>query len=152
MQRRFATSWLVGVVLGLSAMGQSGTSFPPSALEAKTVAVVNDTHNDEVDKGAESALKAWGKFQVTENAEDADLTLRFDKSTDHNGSSSQKKGDDGNTSYGYGMSFGSSIHMKVYTRAGFAPFYTTKTDDSKRKAGVSCVNQFREAYRAAQER
>lgn len=137
-------------MLSASGLAQSGSGFPPAVLGAKTVAVVNDTRSDEVAKGAESALRAWGKFQVNPDAENADLTLRFDKTTEHNGSNSEKKGDDGGTSYGYGMTFGSSIHMKAYTRDGFAPFYTTKTSDSKTKAGVSCVNQFREAFRAAQ--
>ena len=152
MKRVFAVS-VVCSVLGIGALGQTGgKSFPPEALQAKTVAIVNDTHSDDVEKGAETALKAWGRYQLTDNAEDADLTLRFDKTTDHNGASSEKTGDDGKPSYSYGMSFGSSIHMKAYTKSGFAPFYTTKTGDSKRKAGVSCVDNFREAYRAAQAR
>ncbi len=149
MKRVFAVGIVLGL-LGAGAWGQSGRRFPAEALHAKTVAVVNDTHSDGVEKGAASALAAWGQFKLTENAEDADLTLRFDKSTDHDGQSSEKTGDDGKPSYSYGMSFGSSIHMKAYTKDGFSPFYTTKTGDSKRKAGVSCVNDFREAYRAAQ--
>jgi hypothetical protein len=39
--------------------------------------------------------------------------------------------------------------MKVYLKDADTPFYTTKTDDSKKKAGISCVNDFRTAFRAA---
>ena len=89
---------------------------------------------------------------MTEDAENADLTLRFDKTTEHNGASSEKTGDDGKPSYSYGMTFGSTIHMKVFTKDGDAPFYTAKTGDGKQKAGAACANEFREAYRAAQQR
>ncbi len=129
MRRLFALAIAFGW-LGIGAWGQSGRSFPAEALHAKTVAIVNDTHNDDVEKGAASALAAWGQFKLTEDAENADVTLRFDKTTDHNGQSSEKPGDDGKPSYSYGMSFGTSIHMKAYTKTGFAPFYTAKTGDS----------------------
>jgi hypothetical protein len=47
------------------------------------------------------------------------------------------------------MSFSTSIHMKVYLKDADAPFYTTKTDESKKKAGTACVSDFRSAYRDA---
>lgn len=149
MRRMFTVTLACGV-LSLPVLAQDGKAFPPEALRARTIAIVNDTHSDDVEKGAETALKAWGRFQLTEDAENADLTLRFDKKTDHDGTSSEKQGDDGKSSYSYGISFGSSIQMKAYTRNGFAPFYTTKTSDGKRKAGVTCVDELREAYRGAQ--
>ncbi len=145
-----------GFVLALcsavSAFPQGSKGFPPAAFAAKTVAVVNDTHSPEVEKGAENALAAWGKFKLTPDAENADLTLRFDKTAEHNGASSEKTGEDGKPSYSYGVNFGSSIHMKAFAKDGYAPFYTTKTGDAKQKAGAACVNDFREAYRTAQQR
>ena len=133
-----------------SAPAQGGQTFPPAAFGAITVAVINDTHSPEVEKGAESALAAWGKFKLTEDAENADLTLRFDKTSEHSGASSEKTGDDGKSSYSYGMTFGSTIHIYFFNYYGDSEFYTAKTGDSKQKAGAACVHDFREAYRAAQ--
>ena len=144
-------------VLLCSALAQSPSrlpngAFPSAALAAKTVAVVNDTRDTGITKGADSALQSWGQFTLVDDPTTADITLRFDKTKERSGSSTQ--GSDPNTnqpSYGYSVSVASSVHMKAYLKDGDEPFYSTKTDDSKAKAGVSCVNDFHTAYRAARQ-
>jgi hypothetical protein len=130
------------------AYAQASSALPKSLASAKTVAVLNDTHVDAVAQGAVDALKAWGRFTVVDDPDNADLTLRFDKSKDHEGRDSQTPDSDGKTSYGYSMSSSTSIHMKAYLKDGDAPFYTTKTDNSKKKAGMACVSDFRTALQA----
>jgi len=39
--------------------------------------------------------------------------------------------------------------MRAYLKGADSPFYTTKTDDSKKKAGVSCVTSFQKAWNEA---
>ena len=152
MRRWFARTVLVGGALLGSAVGQTGASgFPAAVLTAKTVAVVNDTKDSGITKGADAALQSWGQFTLVDDPETADITLRFDKTKEHSGTSTQSTDPNkpDSQSYGYSVSTSSSIHMKAYTRDGDAPFYVTKTDDSKLKAGMSCVNDFHTAYRAA---
>ena len=129
-----------------------GNRVPAAALAARTIAVVNDTRDSAVTKGAALALQSWGQFTLVDDPATADVTLRFEKTKEHEGSNSQKTDPDTNkTDYGYSMSFSSSIHMKAYLKDGDVPFYTTKTDDSKAKAGTSCVNDFRTAFRTARQ-
>ena len=128
----------------------NGDAFPAAIYTAKTVAVINDTHTDAVSEGAIDALKAWGHFTVVDDPDTADVTLRFDKTKEHSGQDSQKPDPNtGQTSYSYGMSFGSSIHMKAYLKDADSPFYTAKTDDAKKKAGMACISDFRSAMQAA---
>jgi hypothetical protein len=135
---------------GNVALSQSKTAFPAGLATAKTIAIENDTHVDAVADGAADAIRAWGRFQLVDDPTTADLTIRFDKNRDREGQDSQKPDPaTGQTSYGYSMSFSTSIHMKVYYKDADTPFYTTKSDDSKKKAGMACVNDFRTAFRAA---
>lgn len=144
-------SWSMSVGGGAAASLFAQAPIPAAALSAHTVAIENLTHNDAVGQGAEAALRDWGKLQVVGDPDTADLTLRFEKSTAHDGESTQKPGSDGgSSSYSYSLSFSSKITMHAYLKNGEASFYSTTTDDSKRKAGVSCVNSMREAFRAAQ--
>lgn len=139
-----------GAVLGSALAQTAGGGFPPAVLTAKTIAVVNETKTPDVEKGAEETLASWSQFKVVDDPAVADVTLRFDKNRTHEGRDTQKTDANGKpTDYGYSMSFGSSIQMKAYLKDSDTPFYTTKTDDSKKKAGVSCVNDFHSAYRAA---
>jgi hypothetical protein len=127
--------------------GAQAGGFPKEVFAAKTVAIINDTHIDAVTDGAVEQLKRWGHFIVTEDAENADITLRFDKNSNHDGRSTQKTDANGNpTDYSYSMTFGSSVHMKAYLKGNNASFYSTKTDESKKKAGTSCVSSFESAY------
>ncbi|MGI4827976.1 MAG: hypothetical protein ACRYFU_07280 [Janthinobacterium lividum] len=127
-----------------------GGGLPPAVLAAKTVAIVNDTRDPKVTDGAVAALKSWGQFTVVDDPQVADLTLRFDKTKERSGSNSQTTDPNTNkASYGYSVSVSSQIHMKVYLRDGDAGVYATKTDDSKAKAGMGCVNDFHTAFRAA---
>lgn len=128
----------------------NGGAFPAALYIAKTVAIVNDTRADAVSEGAVQALRAWGHFTVVDDPDTADVTLRFDKTREHSGQDAQKPDPNtGQTSYSYGMSFGTSIHMKAYLKTADSPFYTNKTDDSKKKAGMACVSDFRSAMQAA---
>jgi hypothetical protein len=149
MKRAFTTLAAVWIALIAAAAAQS-SSFPPAVFTAKTIAIVNDTTSNAVTDGATNALRAWGQFKVIDDPESADVTLHFDKSKEHQGQDSQKTDSSGNpTDYSYSMTFGSAIHMKAYVKGSETPFYTTKTDDSKAKAGSSCVEDFRNVYRIA---
>lgn len=148
----------VVVVLVLSVCGSAVLAqgvprpFPAAALAAKTLAIVNETGNHDVEKGAVDTLRSWGQFRIIDDPEQADITLRFAKTRTHEGASTQKTDQNGKpTDYGYGVTFGSSIHMTASLKDGETSFYSTKTDDSKSKAGMSCVNSFHTAFRNAVE-
>lgn len=149
MKRAFTTLAAIWIALVVGVAAQS-SSFPPAVFTAKTIAIVNDTTSSAVSDGATNALRAWGQFKVVDDPDTADVTLRFDKSKEHQGQDSHKSDANGNpTDYGYSMTFSSAIHMKAYIKGSETPFYTTKTDDSKAKAGMSCVEDFRNVYRVA---
>jgi hypothetical protein len=121
-------------------------SMPQAALAAKTIAILNDTKTGEVADGALEQLKRWGRFTVVDDPDTADIVLRFDKKTDREKQNSQSTDDKGNTSYSATMSFSSQVHMRAYLKGSDTPFYTTKTDDSKKKAGVTCTTSFEKAW------
>ena len=121
-------------------------SIPQTALAAKTIAIRNDTKTGEVPDGALEQLKRWGHFTVVDDTDSADIVLRFDKKTDREKQSSQSTNDDGTTSYSGGMTFSSQVHMRAYLKGADAPFYTTQTGDSKKKAGITCVTSFQKAW------
>ena len=121
-------------------------SIPPIALAAKTIAILNDTKTGEVSDGALEQLKRWGHFTVVDDTDSADIVLRFDKKTNREKQNSQSTDDKGTTSYSASFSFSSQVHMRAYLKGADSPFYTTKTDDSKRKAGISCVTSFETAW------
>jgi len=147
MKRAFTTLAIMWIALLAAGVAQS-SSFPAGVFSAKTVAIINDTSTSAVSDGAISALKAWGQFKIVDDPDSADMTLRFDKSKDHQGQDSHKTDANGNpTDYSYSMSFSSSIHMKANLKNADTPFYTTKTDESKAQAGISCVDDFRNVYR-----
>ena len=142
------TTLAVWIGLTCAGVAQSSSSFPAPAFSARTIAVINDTPTAAVGEGAANALRAWGQFKIVDDPESADLTLRFDKSKDHQGQDSHETDANGNpTDYSYSMSFSSAIHMKAYLKGADTPFYTTKTDESKAQAAISCVNDFRNIYR-----
>lgn len=144
---------LVYAALAVTAGAQAPKNhFTDQVFAAKTVAIVDDTRSPGVQKGAVDALQSWGQFKVVDDPQLADITLRFEKNRTHEGRDTQKADPDGkNTSYNYSLSFSSSIHMTATLRDSDTPFYTTTTDDSKAKAGSSCVNNLHTAYRDAHQ-
>jgi len=120
--------------------------MPRAAFTAKTVAILNDTKTGEVFDGALEQLQRWGRFTVADDADSADIVLRFDKKTDREKQNSQSTDANGTTSYSAGMSFSSQVHMRAYLKGSDTPFYTTQTGDSKKKAGVTCVTSFEKAW------
>jgi hypothetical protein len=120
--------------------------MPRAAFVAKTVAILNDTKTGEVSDGALEQLKRWGRLTLVDDAESADIVLRFDKKTDREQQNSQSTDDKGATSWSATTSFSSQVHMRAYLKGSDTPFYTTKTDDSKKKAGVTCVTSFEKAW------
>jgi hypothetical protein len=120
--------------------------FPKEVFAVKTVAIVNNTHNEAVADGAVEALKRWGRFKIVDDSDTADMTLTFGKKDEHDGTSSQKPGDDGKPSYNYSMSFSSSIHMNAALKGSSASFYSATTSESKKKAGAECVTDLQSAY------
>ena len=123
-------------------------AFPPEAMAAKTVAILNDTKTGTVTDGATEELKQWGHLRVVDDPESAEIVLHFTRQTAHDRSNSQAADANGNptNNYGFSYSFSSSIQMTATTKDGFAPFYTTTTKDSKQKAGTECVQAFIGAY------
>jgi hypothetical protein len=134
----------LALIASVAALAQQ--SIPPAALAAKTVAIRNDTKTAEVPDGALEQLKRWGHFTVVDDSDTADIVLRFDKKTDHEKQSSQSTNDDGTTSYSGGMTFFPQVHMRAYLKGADSPFYSTQTDDSKKKAGINCVSSFQKAW------
>jgi hypothetical protein len=120
--------------------------LPKEVFAAKTVAIVNNTHNEAVEQGAVEALKRWGRFAVVDDSDLADITLTFDKKGEHEGTSSQKPDKDGNPSSSYSMSFSSSVHMKAALKGADTSFYTATTSESKKKAGAECIVDLQQAY------
>jgi hypothetical protein len=120
--------------------------MPRAALAAKTVAILNDTKTGEVSDGALEQLKRWGRLTVVDDSDSADIVLRFDKKTDREKQNKQSTDDKGATSWSTTMSFSSQVHMRAYLKGSDTPFYTTKTDDSKKKAGVTCVTSFEKTW------
>jgi hypothetical protein len=120
--------------------------MPRAAFAARTVAILNDTKTGEVSDGALEQLKRWGHFTVVDDTDSADIVLRFDKKTDREKQNSQSTDDKGTTSWSGGMTFSSQVHMRAYLKGSDTPFYTTQTGDSKKKAGVTCVTSFENAW------
>jgi len=125
---------------------QAQEVMPRAAFAAKTVAIVNDTKTGEVSDGALEQLKRWGHFEIVDDADNADIVLRFDKKTDREKQNSQSTDEKGTTSYSATMTFSSQVHMRAYLKGSDTPFYRTQTGDSKRKAGISCVASFQKAW------
>ena len=139
-----------GMGAGMALAQTVVTPFPASVLAAKTVAITNSTGSAQVEKGAQDALQSWRQFRLVDDPQTADITLHFEKNKIHEGASTQKTDANGKpTDWGYGMSFSSSIRMTAVLKDADAPFFSTKTDESKAKAGLSCVNDFHTAFRAA---
>ena len=134
----------LALIASVAALAQS--SIPQTAFAAKTIAIRNDTKTGEVSDGALEQLKRWGHFTVVDDTDSADIVLRFNKKTDHEKQNSQSTDDNGTTTYSGGMTFSSQVHMRAYLKGADSPFYTTKTDDSKKKAGISCVTSFQKAW------
>lgn len=146
------TAVLFGALMGTAGAQTGKAVFPDGVFAAKTVAIIDDTHTSGVAKGAADALQSWGQFKIVDDPQLADVTLRFEKNRNHEGRDSQTADPNGkDTSYSYSMSFSSSIHMAAFFKDSDKPFYATTTDDSKTKAGVSCINSFHAAFRQARQ-
>ena len=147
MKRLIAALSLIATLSLASALGQSDSfPFPKPVFAAKTVIVFNETHNEAVEQGATEALKRWGKFTVVDDPDQADITLTFDKKSEHEGASSQTQDKDGKPSSSYSMSFSSSIHMHATLKGSSVAFYNATTTESRKKAGAECVTDFQQAY------
>ena len=82
-------------------------------------------------------------MRLTDDVQNADIVLHFSKKGEHSGQSTEKDDDSGTPkSWSYGMTFGSKISMDATLRDGVAPFYSTTTGESKRKAGRECIQAF----------
>lgn len=154
MKRFVLQAAVIGGALLSAAWAQtSAKAFPVGVFTAKTIAIVNDTKQPGVEKGADEALAQWGQFKVVDDPQLADVTLRFEKAGHREGRDTQKTDQTGKpTDYGYEMSFSSTISMTAFFKDADAPFYSTKTDDGKVKAGTTCINAFHTAWRVAQEK
>ncbi len=139
---------LIAAPAHLSAQ-QNVKAFPKAALAAKTVAIVNNTHQDGIVDGATETLKRWGRFTVVDDPDSADVTLVFDKKSEHDKTNTEKTGDDGKTESGFSVTFSSTIHMRATVKGSDAAFYSTTSGDSKKKAGGGCIIDLQRAYLAA---
>jgi hypothetical protein len=134
------------VLVGAGVAQRSIQPLPKEVLAAKTLAIVNNTHNVAVEQGAMDALRRWGRFTVVDDVDLADITLTFDKRSEHDGSSSQTTGDDGKPSSSYSVSFSSSVHMVAVAKGANRSFYATSTSESKKKAGAECITDLQSAF------
>ena len=134
----------LALVAAISSSAQK--SIPRAAYTAKTVAILHDTKTVEVSDGALEQLKRWGHFTIVDDADTADIVLRFDKKTDREKQNSQSTDDKGSSSYSTSFTFSSQVHMRAYLKGSDSPFYTTQTGDSKKKAGSTCVTSFEKAW------
>jgi hypothetical protein len=139
-----ASTFLLAVFAVIAASAQA--PMPRAALAAKTVAILHDAKTSEASKGAHEQLQRWGHFTIVDDADSADIVLRFDKKTDREQKNSQSTDDKGNATWSGGMTFSSQVHMRVYLKGSDTPFYTTQTGDSKKKAGENCVTNFEKAW------
>ncbi len=150
MRLRLFLLSLVLAPLTLSAQGWSGFAahkFPAAALSSKTVAILNDTHTKGVTDGAVEEFKDWGHLRVVDDPENADIVIDFTKEREHSTTHTQKTDSTGTpTDYGFGVSFSSKVKMTATTRNGATAFYTTTTDEGKKKAGRACVQAFIGAF------
>ncbi len=147
MKRLFATISLAAALSTGYALGQGNKlPLPKPVFRAKTVVILNESHNSDVELGAVEALKRWGKFTIIDDPDLADITLTFEKKSEHEGSSTQKPDKDGNTSWGASMTFGSSIHMSATLKGETTAFYNATTHESKKKAGADCIVKLEQAY------
>jgi len=129
----------------IAAAGQMNIQpLPKEVSAAKTVAIINNTHNDAVEQGALEALKRWGKLTVVDDSDAADITLTFDKKAEHEGTSSQKPDKDGTPSTSYSMSFSSMVYMKAMLKGATTSFYKASTSESRKKAGAECVTDLQQ--------
>jgi hypothetical protein len=55
--------------------------FPASMMAAKTVYIDNETGDAKITDRANDAIRKWGRFQISKNAKDAELILRFTADT-----------------------------------------------------------------------
>jgi hypothetical protein len=123
-----------------------GQCLRPLLPPGPTVAILNDTKTSEISDGALEQLKRWDHFTVVDDADTADIVLHFDKKTNHDKRNSQSTDDKGTTSYSASMTFSSQVHMRAYLKGSDTPFYTTQTENSKKKAGIICVTGFETAW------
>jgi hypothetical protein len=146
----FLRALLLPLALVAAVASLAQESIPRAAFAAKTIAILNDTKTREVSDGALEQLKNWGHFTVVDDPDSADIVLRFDKKTDREKQNSQSTDEKGTTTYSGSLSFSSQVHMRAYLKGSDSPFYTTKTGDSKKKAGASCLTSFQKAWIEAQ--
>lgn len=132
--------------MGYAACQGTAHPLPKPVFIAKTIVILNNTHNEAVEQGAVEALKRWGKFTIVDDPDLADITLTFDKKSEHDGTSSQKPDKDGNPSSSYSMSFSSSIHMHASLKGASGSFYNATTTEGKKKAGAECIVDLQQAY------
>jgi hypothetical protein len=150
MKLRYVATFALCLFFAASALAQR-KPIPRPVFAAKTIAIVNHAHNDTVETGALESLKRWGKFTIVDDPDTADIVLTFEKTSEHEGKSSEKttNNNDGKppeTSSTYSMSFGSSLTMKATMKGSPTPFYTATNSDSKKKGGAACVVDFQSAY------
>jgi hypothetical protein len=63
------------VALQIGANGSERVPPPSIFFQAKTIAIVDDTGESYIIRRASDELKKWGRYQIVENPDDADLIL-----------------------------------------------------------------------------
>ncbi len=127
---------LAGLLGGVASAQRSIQPLPKEALAAKTVAIVNRTHNEEVEEGARAALRRWGRFTVVEDSDVADITLIFEKKSEHE-EAARRNRDDGKPSSSFSITFSSSVRMSATVKGADRSF--TRRPRANRREGRSGV-------------
>jgi hypothetical protein len=143
--KRFLPAVLLGTTLALSAQ-TAIKPIPKEAFAAKTVAIVNNTHQEGIVDGATDAIKRWGHLTLVDDTDAADITLTFDKKSEYTKTSSQKTSEDGKPESSFGVTFSSAVHMHASLKGAPTAFYSTVSDSSKKKAGEACILDLQHAF------
>lgn len=138
------------VALSIPALAQH--DIPADAMKAKTIAIINDTKSEAVQKGAEEALTSWGHFKLVDEPEAADITIRFEKKHERDTTDTQGTGPDGKQTWSSGTNFSTATRMKVFLKDAASPFFSEKIDGTKKNDGLKAVDDLRSAMEDARRK
>ena len=123
--------------LALAAIVAAPAQEPmPRPFLPRTIVILHDTKTGEVSDGALEQLKRWGRFTIVDDADSADIVLRFDKKTDREAKQPVDR-QKGTTTWSGTMTFSSQVHMRAYLKgSGSPPFFATEDPTIQRRRPV----------------
>lgn len=139
MKRLIVTAILFVTTFGSGAYAKKVQQMPlPSQVyTAKTIGIVNMANQQKFADTAFDTLNKWGRFQVVQNADDADIKLVISVASDNAG----VVGSHGNI-----VDISSDwVTVRLYLRGDSSPFYTTSAVIARlrKNATEKCIDTFR---------